>query len=106
VRLGTVDTHMSPYDYGAQGSRTTFSVGNACRAAAALLREKIFDLAARELQVPVDSLELRDKHVFSGNRQISLAELARLAQVSGDGGLIAHGTTNALPTPHDRSRVE
>lgn len=106
VRLGTVDTHMSPYDYGAQGSRTTFSVGNACRAAAALLREKIFELAARELQVPVDSLELRDKHVFSGNRQISLAELARLAQVSGDGGLIAHGTTNALPTPHDRSRVE
>jgi CO/xanthine dehydrogenase Mo-binding subunit len=106
IRLGAVDTHMSPYDYGAQGSRTTFSVGNACRSAAAMLRDKLFALAARELQAPVDTLELRDKHVFSGNRQVSLAELARVAQLSGEGGLIAHGTTNALPTPYDRARVE
>lgn len=106
IRIGAVDTHMSPYDYGAQGSRTMFSVGNACRSAAAALREKLFALAARELQVPTASLELRDRHVFSGNRQISLAELARIAQLSGGGGLIAEGTTNALPTPYDRSRVE
>ena len=35
INVADVDTHVSPYDYGAQGSRTAFSVGNACIAAAA-----------------------------------------------------------------------
>jgi CO/xanthine dehydrogenase Mo-binding subunit len=105
IRIGAVDTRMSPYDYGAQGSRTTFAVGNACRSAAAILRQKLFALAEKELQAPADTMELRDKHVFAGNRQISIAELARIAQTTGEGGLIAHGTTNALPTPHDGTRV-
>lgn len=105
IRLGVADTQVSPYDYGAQGSRTTFAVGNACRAAAADLRRQLFELAARELNAPVESLELRSKRVFSGNRSVAIAELARISQLSG-GGLIAHGTTNAPPTPHDPARVE
>ena len=28
INATDVDTHVSPYDYGAQGSRTAFSVGN------------------------------------------------------------------------------
>ena len=38
VDVADVDTEVSPFDYGAQGSRTAFSVGNACRIAAADLR--------------------------------------------------------------------
>jgi CO/xanthine dehydrogenase Mo-binding subunit len=106
IRITPVDTNSSPYDYGAQGSRTMFSVGNACIAAAADLKQQIFTLAADHFDVSQSELELRDNHVFAGNRQVSLAELARKAQLSGKGGLIASGTTNALPNSYDQTRVK
>jgi CO/xanthine dehydrogenase Mo-binding subunit len=105
IRVGPVDTQASPYDYGAQGSRTAFSVGNACRAAAADLRNQIFGLAARHLGVPARGMELRDKAVIAGNRSMTIAEIARLAQLSG-GGLIAHGTAISPPPAYDQARVE
>src|SRR2546430_4162101 len=40
INVPDVDTHSCPYDYGAQGSRTAFSVGNACIAAARDLRSE------------------------------------------------------------------
>ena len=36
IRVSAVDTESVPYDYGAQGSRTAFSVGNAARGGAAI----------------------------------------------------------------------
>ena len=38
VSVVSADTFSTPFDLGAQGSRTAFAVGNACRAAAAELR--------------------------------------------------------------------
>ncbi len=105
VSVVSADTFATPFDFGAQGSRTAFAVGNACRAAAAELRTKLIALAAAELGVAEEQLTLRDKHVVAGGQRVSLAELARQSQSAG-GGLIAHGTFIAPPTPHDAKRVE
>jgi CO/xanthine dehydrogenase Mo-binding subunit len=105
INVVSADTFATPFDFGAQGSRTAFAVGNACRAAVADLKRQVFGLAAAQLQVEESALALRDKHVVAGERRVSLADLARLSQQSG-GGLIAHGTFIAPPTPYDAKRVE
>jgi len=99
------DTASTPFDFGAQGSRTAFAVGNACRAAAAELQRKLFELAAAHLKTTEDALALRDKHVVGPGGRVSLAELARQSQVAG-GGMIAHGTFIAPGTAYDTKRVE
>ena len=105
IGVVSADTFATPFDLGAQGSRTAFAVGNACRVAALDLRKQLFTQAAALLNVPEEALELRDKHVVCGEARVSLAELARQSQLAG-GGLIAHGTFVAAPTPHDTKRVE
>jgi CO/xanthine dehydrogenase Mo-binding subunit len=105
ISVVSADTFATPFDFGAQGSRTAFAVGNACRAAVADLRRQVFVLAASQLGVDAGALALRDKAVVADGKRITLAELARLSQASG-GGLIAHGTFIAPPTAYDAKRVE
>ena len=105
INVTGVDTQGAPFDYGAQGSRTAFSVGNACLAAAAELRRQLFDLAAKQLGAPVASMVLRDKQVIAGDKSITIAELARLSRLSG-GGLIAHGTAISPAPAYDPTRLK
>jgi len=105
ITLVSADTLATPFDFGAQGSRTTFAVGNACRIAAADLRTQLFRLASAQLGLPEESLSLRDGQVVAEGKRLALADLARLSNQSG-GGLIAHGAFVAPPTPHDAKRVE
>jgi CO/xanthine dehydrogenase Mo-binding subunit len=105
VSVAPVDTQATPFDYGAQGSRTAFSVGNACRAAAADLRRQMFAIAAAVLGVASDGMVLRDKAVVAGDKRLAIAEIARRAQLSG-GGLLAHGAAIAPPPAFDPARVE
>ena len=107
IHVVSADTLATPYDFGAQGSRTAFAVGNACRAAVADLKTQIVTLAARQLGVEESVLTLSQGAVCvaDGGPRVTLAELARASQASG-GGLIAHGTFVAPPTPYDAKRVE
>jgi CO/xanthine dehydrogenase Mo-binding subunit len=105
ISVVSADTFSTPFDFGAQGSRTAFAVGNACRAAVADLRQRIFALAAAQLGVDPEQCALAERHVVAGHKRVSLADLARLSQQTG-GGLIAHGTFIAPPTPFDTKRVE
>jgi CO/xanthine dehydrogenase Mo-binding subunit len=107
VNVVSADTLSTPFDFGAQGSRTAFAVGNACRAAVADLKRQLLALAARHLGVDESDLELRGGavHAMLEGKRATLAELARLSQASG-GGLIAHGTFVAPPTAYDEKRVE
>jgi CO/xanthine dehydrogenase Mo-binding subunit len=105
ISLVSGDTFATPFDFGAQGSRTTFAVGNACRLAAADLKAQLFQLAVSELGVPTERLVLDARHVVGDGKRISLADLARLANQTG-GGIIAHGTFVAPPTAYDAKRVE
>jgi CO/xanthine dehydrogenase Mo-binding subunit len=105
INVAGVDTQTAPFDYGAQGSRTAFSVGNACIAAAGDLRRQMFDLAAKQLGAEVDAMVLRDKHVVAGAKSISIAELARISRLTG-GGLIAHGTAISPSPAYDPARLQ
>ena len=105
ISVVSADTFSTPFDFGAQGSRTAFAVGNACRAAAADLRRALFAQAALLLGVSEDALALRDKHVVGPEGRVSLADLARQSQMAG-GGMIAHGTFIAPGTAYDTKRVE
>ena len=105
INVAGVDTQTAPFDYGAQGSRTAFSVGNACMAAARDLRRQMFDLAAKQLDAEVNAMVLREKHVVAGAKSISIAELARISRLTG-GGLIAHGTAISPSPAYDPTRVQ
>ena len=106
IHVVSADTLATPFDFGAQGSRTAFAVGNACRAAVADLTRQILALAARHLGAEESELQMRRGVVTAPEgRRATLADLARLSQASG-GGLIAHGTFVAPPTPYDTKRVE
>jgi CO/xanthine dehydrogenase Mo-binding subunit len=105
IGVVSADTFSTPFDFGAQGSRTAFAVGNACRAAVVDLKPRMFALAATQLGVDAEQCALADKHVVAGDKRISLADLARLSQQTG-GGLIAQGTFIAPPTPYDTKRVD
>jgi CO/xanthine dehydrogenase Mo-binding subunit len=105
INVAGVDTQTAPFDYGAQGSRTAFSVGNACIAAAGDLRRQLFDLAAKQREAEVDAMVLRDKHVMAGAKSISIAELARISRLTG-GGLIAHGTAISPAPAYDPTRLQ
>src|SRR5438093_3273268 len=105
INVVSADTLSTPYDFGAQGSRTAFAVGNACRAAVADLKRQILALASKHLGVEESALALREGSVVGAGKRATLGELARISQASG-GGLIAHGTFVAPPTPYDTKRVE
>jgi len=105
INVTEVDTHAAPFDYGAQGSRTAFSVGNACLAAAKDLRRQIGELVSAQCNVPADSIRLEGKSVVSGQMRMTLAEVASLSQRSG-GGLISHGTAIQPMPAFDPDRVK
>jgi CO/xanthine dehydrogenase Mo-binding subunit len=91
------DTEAGPWDAGSCGSQTTFNNGRAVLAAAHELREQLLELAAAQLEVEPDELELADGHVRvrgSADPGLSLAELAGLGKP-----LLGKGAGEALPAP-------
>lgn len=105
ISIVSADSASTPFDYGAQGSRTAFAVGNASLAAAAELRKQTIAIAANLLKLPEDKLTYANGAVSGEGKSVSLADIARSAQLS-NGGLIAHGTFIAPPTAYDPKRSE
>ena len=92
INATDVDTHVSPYDYGAQGSRTAFSVGNACIAAAKDLGARCGSrMAALSWECRAESILLEGKGVVSGNNACRWPRWRGSRRRTG-GGLISHGT--------------
>lgn len=104
VRLAsTSDTEVSPFDFGAQGSRTTFSVGRAALAAVDDVRAQLFDEASELLEVDVADLRLADGRVeVEGAPDLGrdIAELATSALMK-RGPIHAGASFSAPPTEHD-----
>jgi carbon-monoxide dehydrogenase large subunit len=80
VRWG--DTDLLPYGGGAFASRGSVMGGNAVHKAAVRVREKVLALAARQMEVDPDDLELQAGRVHvtgAPERALSLSELAQAA---------------------------
>jgi 4-hydroxybenzoyl-CoA reductase subunit alpha len=65
VRVHPADTDLTPVDLGSYSSRVTLMAGNAAIQATTRLRDRIFEAAARKLEVTPDRLAARDRRVFA-----------------------------------------
>ena len=92
IQLTNGDTDVTPYSVGESGSRTTPFTGPAVIAAAEDVRRQIFVLAAPQLKVKPEELDLRDGEVFMRSTPSQKLPLARV--VSRAGELIGRATTN------------
>jgi carbon-monoxide dehydrogenase large subunit len=80
VRFG--DTAVAPYGFGTWASRSTVYAGGASIMAARAVREKSLDIAASQLEVSVEDVEMSDGSVTvkgSPSMTMSFAEIARVA---------------------------
>ncbi|MGI9657513.1 MAG: xanthine dehydrogenase family protein molybdopterin-binding subunit [Gaiellaceae bacterium] len=111
VTMDNSNTDSSPVCTGTFASRGTFIGGNAVRFAAEQVKERILDIAAKELEAAPDDLEIDDGTVsVSGapERNISVADVAAAA-TWGHGELLT-GTGAALkpyaPVDPETGQVE
>jgi xanthine dehydrogenase YagR molybdenum-binding subunit len=97
VRTVLGDTERLPYAPNSWGSITTASVGPAVRVAAAELRGSVLEAAAAFMDVPAESLVIRNSTVsHPSGRSMTLAEIGDLL---GDVMLAGHGSRG--PNPDD-----
>ena len=92
IQLTNGDTDVTPYSVGESGSRTTPFTGTAVIAAAEDVRRQIFNLAAGQLKVKAEELDLRNSEVFVKADPAQKLPLARV--VSRAGEIIGRATTN------------
>jgi CO/xanthine dehydrogenase Mo-binding subunit len=64
IRVHPADTDLTPVDLGSYSSRVTLMAGNAAIQATMRLRDKIFEAAAKKLEVTPERLAARDHRVF------------------------------------------
>jgi CO/xanthine dehydrogenase Mo-binding subunit len=99
------DTDHSPIAIGALASRTTIAGGHAAIAAGRHAREQLLALAAQELAVPLDQLELHEgavRVIAEPGRRMDFGALARLhVWRHGGEGLMARGSWDAKTQMHN-----
>lgn len=76
VIIYSSDTDLTPYDCGAYASSTTYVSGNAAWNAASKMRERLVKEAAEYMNVKVGSVEFDGKMFTSGEKSLSLEDLA------------------------------
>jgi CO/xanthine dehydrogenase Mo-binding subunit len=80
VRVTAGDTSSTPFAGLSGGSKVTYTVGRAVQRAADEARERLLDVAARELEIAPEDLEIVDGSVRpagSPSRALSVEELAK-----------------------------
>ncbi|MBA0127165.1 xanthine dehydrogenase family protein [Haloechinothrix sp. YIM 98757] len=103
VRVSPTDTDTGGYDGGAQGSRTTYGMGNAALDAATKVRDQVLDVAATMLEAGSDDLEIADGTVrVTGVPDQHVAVASVVATAMFDSGPIgASGKFATPPIPFD-----
>ncbi len=105
--VSTADTGTGAFDFGAQGSRTTFNAGNAVLGACDDMREQILEEAAHLLEADPGDLELDSGSVRVRGVEgaaVTLLEVSASATAR-RGQIHASSRYVAPPTPYDLSCV-
>ncbi len=111
VTMDNSNTDSSPVCTGTFASRGTFIGGNAVRLAAEKVRERILDIASKELEIDPSDLEIADGEVVAKGapqRKIGVADVAAAATYN-YGELISGSSTALKPyaiVDDDTGRVE
>lgn len=103
VQVSPADTDTGGYDHGAQGSRTTFGMGNAACDAALKVRDQLLDVAADMLEASAADLELADGAVRvhgAPDKQVPLPAVIATAMFT-QGPIVAAGKFAAPPIQFD-----
>ena len=98
INVSVADTATTPYCLGASASRVTFVGGNAVKAAAQAVREKMVEVASDMLEAPKKQIVMEDGTIFAqGSRdKYSLGELAKFALYrKGGAPIMEKGTFDA-----------
>jgi CO/xanthine dehydrogenase Mo-binding subunit len=85
------DTDICPWDVGAHASRTTFVAGNSALGAGRKIKARILELAAKQLEAPMEMLELRDgmvRHRNNPEKSLEIGKLLRKAHFSHGGQML------------------
>jgi CO/xanthine dehydrogenase Mo-binding subunit len=108
VMLQYGDTDFAPWDGGAQGSRTTYSAGNAVLRAARDAKEQILTVASAILKVDKGKIRLRDggAYVPGTNHSVNFPQLAMAAQYTIGGPILGRGTFVQDFPSYERHSVE
>lgn len=107
VRITSADTGTTPYDFGAQGSRTLVQAGNAVIAAADDLKGQMCRVAAEKLGCDPGDLEVaggRVRQKADPEEGLDIIDVARLAEAGG--GLTGSGSVLQDPTGYEEDWVE
>ena len=105
VSVRSADTDTTPYDMGAQGSRTLFQAGNATITAVADLRSQAIRLAAEKYGVPVEEIVLYDGLPGLPGDPATALTLAALVGLAG-GELVGTGSYAAPATEFDDTTIQ
>lgn len=103
ILVVAADTDSTPYDMGAQGSRSLYMAGQAAAQAADDLGIQLRRIAADALEVALDDVELRDgsAHVRGApQRVLPIGDIVRLAMKRG-GPPIGTGTLTGVSPAYD-----
>lgn len=105
--VSTGDTGTGAFDLGAQGSRTTFNIGNAVLEACESIRHQVLEQAAHLLEADPADLELAGGSVRVRGVPASSTQLAVVARAAlqRSGPIHASARYLAPPTDYDVSRV-
>ena len=83
IAISLGDTETTPFDTGTFGNRVTYINGQAVRQAAQEVRQILFDLVARQLEVSPDDLRMEDGVISSvgvPDKKMTIAEVGGMAQ--------------------------
>lgn len=95
------DTDSAPFAPPSGGSTVTFSIGNAAKRAAEDALQQMLQVAAAQLNVNIDELELGNRRIWVKNapeRSLSYAEVAQAALRTPLGPIVGKGTFGGDPS--------
>jgi len=97
LTMVTADTDLTPVDLGSYSSRVTFMAGNAAKAAAERIRDRVVSAAADELGLSADAVSCAGGRVGAGDdeeKSLSWVDAVRVAIIR-DGPLLGSGSYRA-----------
>jgi carbon-monoxide dehydrogenase large subunit len=106
VRIVRPDTDITPYDHGTSASRSTFSMGNALRAAAVDAKKQLFEIAADLLEAnPLDLVASEGSIYVKGSpeQKIPIGQIPMGSSYLGKGKPIIGKGTFTVP---DAARLD